>query len=346
MGIAKRAINLVVRGKRLAKINRELNRGEIRRKVVRLKTHPYIMVLEPASMCNLRCPLCPTGNGMLGIKKELLTRETFGAIMSNMEVKYLLQANLFNWGEPLLNPHIFDYIKFFSERGIFTSIHTNFSAKDYNEGYFKAIVESGLDELIVSVDGASQETYEKYRVGGNFARVVANISGVSTVKERSGSSTPDVVYKMLVNKFNESEVDRARTLAEELGARFKLDENFDVPAHVRDEWVAESVKEKYGDGQQLLMSREASEEISMYCRQMWDTLVVNANGDAFPCCLAADEAMAVGNLAREGADGIWNNEKMVSLRRFVIDGDAEEPDFANLCERCSYRYCLQKGERQ
>lgn len=346
MSLPKRIIKFLVEGKKRAKINRRFNRREIRGEASRLKTHPWMLVLDPTTICNLRCPFCPTGDGTLALKKEILQPATFYAIVSNIRLKYIFVVCLYNFGEPFLNPHIFDYTRFFHQRGITTVIHTNFSVKDYGSEFFEKIVLSGLDELTVSIDGASQETYEKYRVGGNFDRVVANMAGLTRVKNRLGATIPQLRYKMLINKFNESEVDEARRIAQRVGAEFWLDENFEVPVEFRDEWVATSIKEKYGDIQPTLLGREVRSEIFTFCRQMWDTLVINANGDLFPCCGVKDHAMAIGNLARDHIDTLWNNDRMVKLRQYVVDPESCPPDFPNLCERCPHRYAIRKPGHQ
>jgi radical SAM protein with 4Fe4S-binding SPASM domain len=339
MSLQNRLTRFLLTGRKRAKINRWLNRAEMRRHAIRLRTHPPDLLLGPATICNLRCPLCPTGGGTLRLKKEILEPETFRAIVSNIRLDYLFYASLFSWGEPFLNPHIFEYVRFFHDRRLFTVIHTNFCVKDYEPEFFDQVILSGLDELTVSIDGASQETYEKYRVGGDFERVVANMAGLAAAKRRRNASTPRVVYKMLLNRFNETEIDDARRIAAQVGAEFFPDERFEVPSHVQDEWLSSPVREKLKNAQNTPPARKVAGEINTYCRQLWDTLVVNADGDLFPCCSVADQAMAIGNLARDHIDTLWNSPKMIALRRYVVDPDAPAPDFPNLCHRCPFRFC-------
>lgn len=169
--------------------------------------------------------------------------------------------------------------------GDYSEISTNFSVKDYDDAYLETIVESRLSELKVSADGASQESYSKYRVKGEFERVVHNMKRLKEVKKACGSDLPHVTYKFLLNKFNQHEIEQAKELAEECGADFLLHENFWCPTELRDEWIADPVRDKYGELTPQGIEMRRGETIHTFCRQMWDWVIINANGDVYPCCL-------------------------------------------------------------
>jgi len=323
-----------------ALLNRRRLLREIEDRAVRPASSPAILILDPATGCNRNCPFCPTGNGSLLLKRELLRPEIFQAIVSHIRLEFLLEANLFNWGEPLLNRHLPEYIRFFSRRAIFTRIHTNFSVRDEEDYQLRELVESGLDELVVSIDGAGQESYGRYRVGGDFGRVTGNMKRLAAAKSRLGSTTPRVIYKMLLNRINEAEAAEAAELASALGADFHLDRGFEVPQDRQGEWVAASVAEKYGETPPTRMSAPTTRGIHTECRQMWDTLVVNADGSLFPCCLVADPPKAVGNLVDHHADDLWNNQAMVALRGYVLGLDENPLSTPNACQTCSHRQAL------
>ncbi|MCG8459219.1 MAG: radical SAM protein, partial [Holophagales bacterium] len=315
--------------------NRELLDREIREKATVLASHPTILVIDPATACNLKCPFCPTGGGYSGIAKERLEPETFERIVDHLDLDLLEEVLLYNWGEPLLNPHLPSYIRTFADAGKTTEISVNFSTRDYDARFFETLVESGLTQVVVSVDGASQESYSKYRVGGKLERVVANMKGLTAAKERLKSRSPRMTFRMLLNRFNEHEAEAARELAEDCGADFNLDHNFWCPDEHRDEWMARSLlpdapegstpesppeptpatppeaealataprqapataegepnpsAEAFpSDGEEVEMSapkpvftHEDKEGIDTFCRQMWDSAIVNANGDVYP----------------------------------------------------------------
>ncbi len=322
-----------------------LNTKELREQKTVLESYPSILYLEPCSSCNLRCPFCPTGTGTLKIEQGILQPETFNEIVSKLNLDALKLVLLFNWGEPFLNKHINDYIRFFTDRGIETLINANFSAKDYDDAFLRGLVESGLSHLWVSIDGATQETYEKYRVRGNLKRVLGNMKRLNEIKQQQGSPTPIVQYKMLLNKFNESQQDLAAQQAEEVGAELLIHDNFWVPEHLRDEWESQQAVESR-NGQIHTSTRGAADgEIDTECRQLWDSVLVNVNGDVFPCCIVRDDKHKVGNLLEQSFEEIWNGPIMQTLRGYVTDPEAPAPEFDNWCEGCPHRYCVARKDR-
>src|SRR5690606_21757708 len=111
---------------------------------------------------------------------------------------------------------IFNIIKESVSRNIYTITHTNFSLKQKPE-FFEKLVLSGLHQLVISADGASQETYEKYRVKGNFNWVVENIKHTVSAKKKLKKRDPKIVWKFIVNRYNEHEISYAKKLARKLG---------------------------------------------------------------------------------------------------------------------------------
>lgn len=324
-------------GNRRARLCRVVNLAELRWRREKLLTHPPFLSLDPAPFCNLRCLCCPTGEDTGQLSKEPLEPATFQRIMRNIRVDRLAHASLYRIGEPLLNPHLWDYVRFFSERRVYTAISVNFSARDYEDDYMKALIESGLSEITVSVDGVTQETYEKYRVGGNLARVLGNMRRLADVKRRMKAATPRVIFKMLLNKFNEHQVEEARKLAAELNAEFYQPHFFWTPD---DNWTSEKFRAQYaGKPQSYVVTDDRHRYIDTECRQLWDTLHVHSNGDVMPCCMAMEHKFAVGNLTTQHIDTIWNSPKMRAMRRYVVNPSEPPPPFDNMCVYCEHRFC-------
>lgn len=324
-------------GNRAARLWRLVNLAELRLRRRRLLSYPPFLSIDPAPYCNLHCPCCPTGSNTSKLTKEPLEPDTFAAITRNIRLGRIAHAGLYRIGESLLNPDLPEFIRFFADRRIATAVSINFSARDYDDAYMEGIVRSGLDEFTVSVDGITQETYEKYRRGGNLARVLENIRKLTDAKKKLNAHKPRIVFKMLLNKFNQGQVDDARRIAADLGAEFYQPHFFWTPG---EEWIADKFKEMYGDNPQSYVATDDRHRyVDTECRQLWDTLHVHSNGDVLPCCMAVEHKFAVGNLTRQSIDEIWNSEKMQTLRRYVVDPDAPPPDFDNPCQYCSRRFC-------
>src|SRR5207237_766158 len=119
-------------------------------------------------------------------------------------------------GEPYLNPKLLEYVKYASDKGIYTATSTN--AHYLTEANAKATVESGLDRLIISIDGVTQGVYEKYRIGGHLDKVLEGAKNVIKWKKELRSKTPHIVFQFLVVKPNEHQIPDLMRLAREIGA--------------------------------------------------------------------------------------------------------------------------------
>jgi len=225
----------------LLKLRRYLNAKRalqaVERGQAKVTTFPTYLTIDPFSACNLRCPLCATGNGSNTLKKGLLQVDMFRHIVDEMGT-YLYNIDLFNWGEPLLNKDIYEMIAYAHKRHILTSISSNFHF--FDEAAAAKMVNSGLDYLILSIDGATQETYEKYRVGGDLEVVLNNVRTLVETRKRLGKKTPYIFWQFLVFRHNEHEIEQARDLALGLGVdEFKTEYAY-LPFATREEgerWI-------------------------------------------------------------------------------------------------------------
>jgi MoaA/NifB/PqqE/SkfB family radical SAM enzyme len=148
------------------------NSIEYKLKKTKLKSMPVAYGIDICNVCNLKCPLCPTGTDCTKRKKQIMTFENYKIIFDKIK-NYAFTVNLYNWGEPFLNK---DFIKILeyskkNKTGVLLSTNLNFMKDEIIDSMIKL----KLDKIVVSLDGASQETYEKYRRGGDFERVVLNL---------------------------------------------------------------------------------------------------------------------------------------------------------------------------
>jgi radical SAM protein with 4Fe4S-binding SPASM domain len=320
-----------------------------------IPTFPAHLIADVSNMCNLQCPLCPTGAGLPGRKKGMMPFSTFKKIIDETG-KYLISIDLFNWGEPLLNDDIYEMIAFAHGHDIVTSVSTNF--QHFTEGDAEKMISSGLDFLILSIDGASQESYEKYRVSGDFQRIIENISLIVRKKRERRCRHPYICWQFLVMKHNEHEVEAARRMAGELGIdRVTIDHAF-LPVGTREEalkWLpgnpryhrynVEGLEKRWramesqpnipqagnepGDednsGKQDLKRR-------INCSWLWTQTTINWDGSVSPCCAIYDPSEDFGNMSETSLRNIWNNGKYRESRRFSSKGEAG--DISTVCKRC------------
>ena len=223
-------------------------------------------------------------------------------------------------------------------------VSTNFSQRDYDETYLASLVESGLSLLIVSIDGATQETYERYRVRGNLERVLGNMKRLAAVKRALRREQPEIFFKMLLNRYNQDEVDEARHLAEACGAAFLLNEKFWCPDDHRQEWAV-GAPQVPSPLQARALAFETT--ISSYCRQLWDSVIVTANGDVHPCCLTYEAEHAIGNLALlEKNDNSALNSAVFEVKRHRILDLDRRGSYLPICTRNVFLKYYTQGRAQ
>ena len=218
----------------------------------------------------------------------------------------LLRLNLSLWGEPFLNKQIFDIIRIAQLRHIHVMIHSNFSLPNFDEEMAQRIIDSDLNELSLSIDGASQEAYEVYRRRGDFHLVMRNLELLRRLQNQQKKKNPTVTWKMVVNKSNEHEVLTAKEMAGRLGVEFLTVEIY-VPNHLQADWKPSFNIEESG----LRTRNNAPDK----CYSLWQVMTVNFNGDVFPCCSEWSRRDSLGNVLREPVSHIWNSPEYKRRRQ-------------------------------
>ncbi len=182
-------------------------------------TDVRLSYIEPGAVCSLACPLCPTGSGASKLSQGFLKASAFADILEALGPGWK-KILLFRFGEPLLNPFLGEMLREASRRRIETTISTHLSLPKFDSVTAQDIVGSGVSTIIASIDGATQEVYERYRVGGSLPTVLANIRKLIRAKKAGGLKKPAILWQFLAHKENQHELHRARVLASKLGIGF------------------------------------------------------------------------------------------------------------------------------
>lgn len=306
-----------------------LNRYESGIKRVRMKSRPYKITIDPGNFCNLRCPGCHTGiKHKEMIEPGFLDFDNFKTIFNQVK-SYALSIALYNWGEPFLNKRIFDMIAHCTDNGVGTTLHSNFNV--FNESMAENAVKSGLTHIYMSIDGASQDAYAKYRVRGNLDNVMNNLSVLLEMRKKYKSKFPIVTWKFLEFEHNAHEKGEARRRAESMGVdafeafvgRPKLTDIYDE---------AEDYKSS---------PRKSNKKES--CPSLWSSLYVNSDGSVLPCSLAYRENEVFGNLLKDDLNEVWNNDNFIESRK-IFKGDANPEKVPLPCRACKYYLMCGKSD--
>jgi len=303
------------------RLNLCVNRWEHALRRTRLLSYPWMLSIEPTNRCNLRCPFCFTGAGGLGRPSSFMTLDRYRRLLDEIG-DYLILLKVHGWGEPLLCKHLDGMLRAASARGIHTIVNSNLSLP-FDEEKAERLVASGLNELVVSIDGAQQGTYERYRIGGSLARVLENIRVANAAKQRLGSDSPRLIIEFHPFPWNTQDVAAIRALAEELRVSLTLYKGC-MPGG---EW---------DDGGRWKFCLEPS---TVACSALWTLAVVAADGGVAPCNGTFYREDDMGRIDPSSLEGmgfrsVWNNERYQLARRFFRARKGSEEERNHVCFDC------------
>ena len=300
------------------------------KRLFRSRVGPRKVRIEASSACQLRCPLCPTGKGELGpvVGTGVLTLADFERFLErNPGVR---EVELSNWGEMFLAPELSDILRVAHERGVVLAARNGVNLNTASEAVLEDLVRYRFRSLVVSIDGASQETYAKYRVKGDFERVIANVKAINRFKARQRSSLPLLTWKFILFRHNQHEIARARALAAELGMLFYPDLNWD------ENWEPPDATPEVRQGSGLAITTIAEHEqrfrtryVKDYCLQLWNEPQVNWDGKILGCCVNV-----WGDFGSDAFGGPLETEKLGYARRMLLGQAPPRADVpCTTCER-------------
>ena len=262
---------------------------------------PVEITIESTARCNLYCPMCP--RHIYSFDNENMDVALFRKIIQDCK-SYVEFVWPYGIGEPLIHPAIFDMIRIARQAGVYTGLSTNATLLDRERAGL--LLDSGLDYAILAFDGATKESYEKYRSGATFEKTRENI--IAFLAEKQSRRSPiHVVVQMVMLRDNAHEVGAFRRLWSIPGVdeiRFKRDE-------VR-------------IGQTVLPQEELKGQRRNPCHLLWrGPLYVRYDGSVHPCCYKYDEP-PIGDLKTQSVAEVWNSAGMVKLREAHLSGDLRE----------------------
>ncbi|WP_426489736.1 SPASM domain-containing protein [Hymenobacter sp. 102] len=289
---------------------------------------PVALSFEPTTSCNLRCPECPSGlrsfTRPTGMLPDALFKKTIDEVASRLW--YLI---FYFQGEPYLHPNFLDLVQYASRKGIYTATSTN--AHYLNDNNARRTVESGLDRLIISLDGTTQDVYQQYRVGGKLDKVLEGTKNLIKWRRELKSQTPRVVFQFLVVRPNEHQIEEAKQLAQELG--------------VDDVWFKTAQIYDYHNGSPLIPTIDyysryennpdgtwsIKNRLLNHCWKMWHSCVITWDGLVVPCCFDKDAEYRLGDLQTQTFRQLWHGTKYRNFRSALLKGR----DQIEMCRNCT-----------
>lgn len=288
-----------------------------------VKGMPLSIGIELTNICNLRCPECVTGSGQMHRDSGYMSLDLFSKVLKELG-PYLYNMNLYFQGEPMLHPQFFSFLE--SGKKYHTTVSTNghFLSPENSE----KIVKSGLDYLIVSLDGMDQETYAAYRQNGNFITVTEGIKNVAEAKAKYGSKLK-LEIQFLVNKINEQQIPRLKEFARIAKASLRLKSMQIINKKESSSWLPlKSGFSRYElrDGEYLIKSK-----LPDRCARLWFNPVITWDGKVLPCCFDKNGDHIMGDLYSDTFRNIWDGPKYRIFRKRILTGR----HMIDICSNCS-----------
>ncbi len=302
--------------------------------------YPYMAQVAPTGVCDLRCERCPIALQNPS-QKTFMPLRTFEKFIDEVG-DYLLYMIMWSWGEPLLNPDVYSMFRYARDHQVLTVTSSNLHS--FSEEEAEEMVASGLDALIIALDGATPATHERLRLGGEYQRVLEHTRMIVEEKARRKSDTPLLNLRMVVSRENESEVDAFRTLARELGVDMV---SFKAYSTRQSGFADPEWDEQRAPQEDALRWYEYTEDFKVKarparrydCRFMWTKPMLFADGRIASCEYDFDCSHELGNINEQSFDEIWFGERAKDLRK-CFSHDGKRPSF---CADCVYDYSVIDG---
>ena len=288
---------------------------------------PFALSIEPTTSCNLRCPECPSGLRSFTRPVGSIELDFYKSIIKECK-SFLSYLILYFQGEPFLNRNFFDLVSYASDNGIYTVTSTN--AHFLDDGNAKKTILSGLDKIIISLDGTDQESYEQYRIGGHYETVINGIQKLIFWRKKLNKSKPLIVLQFLVFKTNQHQLGDIKKLSRKLKVDqlsiktaqvYNLDKGSDI---IPDNEKMSRYKKL--NGQYIIKNK-----LENKCWRMWSSSVITWDGKMVPCCFDKDAKYIYGNLKDSKFSEIWNGKNHEQFREKILTFRKS----IDICQNCT-----------
>ena len=306
---------------------------------------PAFISIEPTNRCNLRCPECPTGQSGLNRATGNLNQQDFNVFIDQLSPQ-LAYLTLYFQGEPYLNKDLFKFIAYARSRNVYVWTSTN--GHCFSEENIRKTIDSGLNKLVISLDGTDQKTYEQYRIGGSFETVVEGIRDFVRIRKKMTARKPLLEIQFLVLKPNQHQVSEIKKFGKSLGADRTVlkTAQFNDFEHgnplMPDEGKWSRYKRIPDAGSRMPDSgcRITNPEFILKnplrnrCFRMWSGCVITWDGKVVPCCFDKDAEHCLGDLKTQSFKEIWKGEKYQRFRKAIL----KNRKTFEMCKNCSQRW--------
>lgn len=289
---------------------------------------PTTLSIEPTTSCNLRCPECPSGLRSFTRPTGMLQERLFETVIDQVK-GHLTWLHLYFQGEPFLNPRFLDMVSYADSRGIFTATSTN--AHFLGEKQVEGVLKSGLKQLIVSMDGITQDVYENYRIGGNLEKVQEGLKLLVRERKKAGQRFPRIVLQFLVTGQNEHQIPALKSW----GKAMEVDElQLKTTQIYQFENGSDLIPSDLGYSRYIPAEKgkwELKKKPENKCWRMWQGAVATWDGKVVPCCFDKDASHVMGELNENSLAAIWQSVPYFNFRKQLLSDRIQ----LEICRNCT-----------
>lgn len=286
------------------------------------RAYPLTLFLEPTNQCNLQCPLCPTGSGRCQREQGNASLELVDRIFSEVSGR-VEEVGLGFYGEPCLHPQLVEIIKGAKSHQLKVKLYSNLTVTPVSG--WQEVVASGLDHIVVSVDGVTDASYGRYRHGGSLAHVINNLEAVIKARSDLGRQSPIIEAQMLAMRHNVDEWPPLIELCEKLSVdvvklKYLNLGPLPLPNQAQSYLPQDSRYTYYGESG-CCPREEFKEAVSQNtCKELYlGPVIIAWNGDFMLCCRDPDGDFALGSVLTRSIWEFWNGKEMGLFRRRLRD---------------------------
>lgn len=288
---------------------------------------PVTVSIEPTTACNLRCPECPSGlrsfSRPTGNLKEDFFRKMVAELGPNLVYLYF-----YFQGEPYINPAFLDMVQYAHQKGIYTVTSTN--GHFLNDENARKTIASGLDRIIISIDGSTQEVYEQYRKEGQLKNVLQGARNLVKWRKEMNATKPYILFQFLVVRPNEHQIDEVYQLAESIGVDEVVLKTAQIYDFEQGNPLIPTIDRYARYRKQTDGSYTIKNKLANHCWKLWHACVVTWDGKVVPCCFDKDAQYQMGDLSTDKFAQIWHSKAYYAFRTQILKG-RKHIDICNNC---------------
>ena len=288
---------------------------------------PSYVAIEPTNACNAKCPVCETGKDEMYRTKGMLDLNLFKDFIDKNHAQINTLMYYF-MGEPFLNKNSYEMIRYARKKNIYVETCTNGDFVDA-----KGVIYSDINKISFQIGGMTEKTHQIYRVASSLEKIKKNLFELIEERKKNPESNVTIELGFIVMRHNEHEVDKFLKWSNELNVDVaniidpcvrNMVEGYAYLPKNKSYWFYDSDAFELGKLKPKIIPKNS-------CEWIWNSMQINWDGEAVPCCRDPNGIFPLGNVFEKGMLNVFNSKESVNFRKNIIN----KQNGVNICSLCS-----------